>query len=72
MTTAVTTTVPVGSDLNGDGRHTASDAVLLLRFVTEQWDDALPMPDAAMLAAADLDRDGCLTVTDVMLWFRRI
>ena len=72
MTTAVTTTVPVGSDLNGDGRHTASDAVLLLRFVTEQWDDALPMPDAAMLDAADLDRDGCLTVTDVMLWFRRI
>ena len=69
---AVTTTVPVGSDLNGDGRHTASDAVLLLRFVTEQWDDALPMPDAAMLDAADLDRDGCLTVTDVMLWFRRI
>lgn len=70
--TTTTTAAPVGSDFNGDGKYTASDAVLLLRFVTEQWSNELPAPDAQMLQAADFDADGCLTVTDVMLWFRRI
>lgn len=75
-TTATTETTaatePVQCDLNGDGSLSASDAVLLLRFITEQWDDRLPMPGADLLREADSDSDGCLTVTDVMRIFRNI
>ena len=54
-------------DLNGDGKLTAEDAVLLMMIVNENLPEGTVMPDAEHLAAADCDQDGQLTMTDVRM-----
>ena len=70
--TVTTTAGPLYCDFDRSGSLSAADAVLMLRFINEDWEDSLPVPDAALLRAADLDRDGCLTVHDVMQLFRSL
>ena len=53
-------------DLNGDGKLDIADAVLLLRYVTEDHFQQSEKPVKLRLQAADLDHDGQLTLLDVM------
>ena len=77
-TTSQTTTSPTATttayqqpsdqnrDLNGNGKLDIADAVLLLRYITEDEIPMAQMPSSRQLYAVDLDEDGCLTVHDVM------
>jgi len=56
-----TTPLPRG-DINGDGRVTIVDAVLVLRFLA-----GLDTPSQAQLAAADLDANGKISVADALI-----
>ena len=61
----------IAGDLNGDQIVSVADAVLLTRFISE----ALPAedtPPSDRINAADLDKDGLLTIIDVMRLLRLI
>lgn len=61
----------VAGDLNGSDTVTVADAVLLLRFVTEDLPkDECPIEPA--LDAVDLDKDKLLTIIDVCLLLKQI
>jgi len=62
-------TVVVAGDLNGDGKVSAVDRLLLAR-VLAKWDGYLD-PEADM-RAADLDRDGNVTAADRMILTKMI
>lgn len=53
---------PLAGDLNGDDELTVTDAIILLRFLSE--DDTLKLKNPALLDYADLDGDGMLTLLD--------
>ena len=61
----------IAGDLNGDNTLSVADAVLLTRFISK----AIPaeeIPPSDHINAADLDKDGLLTIIDVMLILRQI
>lgn len=57
-------------DYSGDGEITAADAVLLMRFITEDISLTAPQTDAFLLAEPDLNGDGIATLLDVRLLLR--
>ena len=73
-TTTTVTTVPappIHGDFNGDNSYDIADAVLLLRWISE--DTTIPqdkLPTEKLLKNADLDQDGTVTMLDatLMLW----
>lgn len=72
-TTTVTTVppAPIHGDLNGDGSYDIADAVLILRWISE--DTTIPQekrPTAEQLKQADLDQDGVVTILDASLMLR--
>ena len=58
---------PLDGDLNGDGKVTVSDAILLARIVAE---DSTLTVTPVMMEAADYDRDGYITVEDTVKLLR--
>ena len=69
-TTTTVSAVPVRGDYNGDGEATVADAVLLVRYITE--DDAFTdqQIDAMTGCELDFDSDGFVTLKDLRSFFR--
>ena len=75
-TTEQTTTTPedktLPGDINGDKKVNVKDAVLFVRFITEDSFTEEEMPDSALLSTADFDGDGILTILDVCILLREL
>lgn len=73
--TETTTTQPVLSkedDLNGDGKVSSADAVLLARYMAEDHELPAEQLNSIRNAKADQDGDGCITLLDLMKLIKKI
>ncbi len=62
---------PTNGDLNGDGKLTVADAVLMSRLIAEDL-AADQLPSADLIRKSDLDADGILTLLDIRKMFGMI
>ncbi len=69
---SVTLQEPVSGDYNGDGAVTLADAVLLVRFITEDTALTDGQIAAVICAEPDLNGDGLVTMLDVKALLRQL
>ncbi len=62
---AITSPASVSGDFNGDGEITVADAVLLIRFITEDGSLTQDEIDRILSGNPDINGDGLVTITDV-------
>ncbi|MCR5306903.1 MAG: leucine-rich repeat protein, partial [Oscillospiraceae bacterium] len=62
---ALTSPASVSGDFNGDGEITVADAVLLIRFITEDSSLTQDEIDRILSGQPDFNGDGLVTITDV-------